>query len=167
MILRRSDQIARLAAQIRDKINPTILSYLILAAHGTIWVRTRQRFVLGCAILGCLRHSLQSCGAQPLTARASANTSASARPTLSQLAPRARVRGFCVPYLPQTYPHHTTMFAGWSNTDRYREHSVLEEKTHGLTSQPLTRSPVRDPKVRPTRPQGPTYAVISPVLLPH
>ena len=27
----------------------------------------------------------------------------------------------------------------------------LEVKTHGLTSQPLTRSPVRDPKVRPTR----------------
>ena len=30
----------------------------------------------------------------------------------------------------------------------------LEVKTHGLTSKPLTRSPVRDPKVRPTRPHG-------------
>ena len=30
----------------------------------------------------------------------------------------------------------------------------MEEKAHGLTSQPLTRSPVREPKVRPTRPHG-------------
>jgi hypothetical protein len=31
----------------------------------------------------------------------------------------------------------------------------LEVKTHGLTSQTLTRSPVRDPKVRPTSEQAP------------
>jgi hypothetical protein len=30
----------------------------------------------------------------------------------------------------------------------------MEEKAHGLTSQPLTRPPVREPKVRPTRPHG-------------
>ena len=33
----------------------------------------------------------------------------------------------------------------------------LEVKTQGLTSQPLTRSPVRDPKVRPTSEAGPTH----------
>ena len=38
----------------------------------------------------------------------SANTSM--RPTLSQLASRARARGFCVPYLPQTYQHHAPRY---------------------------------------------------------
>ena len=44
---------------------------------------------------------LQSWG---ITPNSSARTSL--RPTLSQLSPRARVRGFCVPYLHKTCQHH-------------------------------------------------------------
>jgi hypothetical protein len=80
---------------------------------------------------------LQSCG---ITPNPSARTSL--RPTLSQLAPRARVRGFCVPYLHKTcLPEiYLSIYLPTPRAQRYG--GISPDSSVGLPANPRSRAVV-------------------------